>query len=67
MENIPIVPLYLAQERPVVKRDGTYIMVDDDRMQLEPNEKIENKVDNNISNHYHRNIINIYHVRTVLF
>jgi len=44
LENIPIVPLYLAKERPVVKRDGTYIMVDDDRMQLEPNEKIENKM-----------------------
>ncbi len=44
LENIPIVPLYLAKERPVVKRDGTYIMVDDDRMQLEPNEKVENKM-----------------------
>jgi sulfate adenylyltransferase subunit 2 len=44
MENIPIVPLYLAKERPVVKRDGTYIMVDDDRMQLEPGEKIEHKM-----------------------
>ncbi|GJM05304.1 MAG: sulfate adenylyltransferase subunit 2 [marine bacterium B5-7] len=44
LENIPIVPLYLAKERPVVKRDGTYIMVDDDRMQLGPNEKIENKM-----------------------
>ncbi len=44
LENIPIVPLYLAKERPVVKRDGTYIMVDDDRMQLEPGEKIENKM-----------------------
>ncbi len=44
MENIPIVPLYLAKERPVVKRDGTYIMVDDDRMQLEPGEEIEHKM-----------------------
>ena len=44
LENIPIVPLYLAKERPVVKRDGTYIMVDDDRMQLEPGEEIENKM-----------------------
>jgi len=43
LENIPIVPLYFAKERPVVNRDGTYIMVDDDRMQLEPGEKIENK------------------------
>lgn len=44
LESIPIVPLYFAKERPVVKRDGTYIMVDDDRMQLEPGEKIENKM-----------------------
>ncbi len=35
---IPIVPLYLAQERPVVERDGTLIMVDDDRMPLRPGE-----------------------------
>jgi sulfate adenylyltransferase subunit 2 len=32
LENIPIVPLYFAAERPVVERDGTLIMVDDDRM-----------------------------------
>ena len=32
LENIPIVPLYLAAERPVVERDGTLIMVDDERM-----------------------------------
>lgn len=38
MERIPIVPLYFAKERPVVKRDGTWIMVDDDRMPLEPGE-----------------------------
>ncbi len=38
-EHIPIVPLYFAGERPVVKRDGTWIMVDDDRMPLEPGEK----------------------------
>jgi sulfate adenylyltransferase subunit 2 len=37
-ENIPIVPLYLAAERPVVERDGTLIMVDDERMPLEPGE-----------------------------
>src|SRR5215213_3360585 len=37
-ENIPIVPLYFAQERPVVERDGTLIMVDDERMPLEPDE-----------------------------
>src|SRR5437879_3384928 len=33
-ENIPIVPLYFAKERPVVKRDGALIMVDDERMRL---------------------------------
>lgn len=37
-ENIPIVPLYLAKERPVVRRSGTWIMVDDDRLPLEPGE-----------------------------
>lgn len=40
-ENIPIVPLYFAAERPVVARDGMLIMVDDDRMKLLPGEKIE--------------------------
>ncbi len=38
-ESIPIVPLYLAKPRPVVSRAGTWIMVDDDRMRLEPGEK----------------------------
>jgi sulfate adenylyltransferase subunit 2 len=37
-EQIPIVPLYLAAPRPVVERDGTLIMVDDDRMPLRPGE-----------------------------
>ena len=37
-ETIPIVPLYFAAERPVVERDGTLIMVDDDRMRLHPGE-----------------------------
>lgn len=37
-EQIPIVPLYFAAQRPVVERDGTLIMVDDDRMPLEPGE-----------------------------
>lgn len=40
-ENIEIVPLYYAKERPVVNRDGNIIMVDDDRMKLRPDEKIE--------------------------
>ncbi|HEY1480463.1 MAG TPA: sulfate adenylyltransferase subunit CysD [Gaiellales bacterium] len=39
LEDIPIVPLYFAAERPVVERDGTLIMVDDDRMPLEPGEQ----------------------------
>jgi sulfate adenylyltransferase subunit 2 len=39
LEKIPIVPLYYSRERPVVVRDGTLIMVDDDRMPLEPGEK----------------------------
>ena len=34
LEQIPIVPLYFAAQRPVVERDGTLIMVDDDRMPL---------------------------------
>jgi len=37
-EDIPIVPLYLAAERPVVERDGALIMVDDERMRLRPGE-----------------------------
>ena len=40
-ENIPIVPLYFAKPRPVVRRDGTWIMVDDERMPLEPGETPE--------------------------
>lgn len=42
-ENIEIVPLYFAKERPVVYRDGNIIMVDDDRMKLRDGEKIEHK------------------------
>ncbi len=37
-ENIPVVPLYFAKERPVVERDGTLIMVDDERLPLAPGE-----------------------------
>jgi len=37
-ENIPVVPLYFAKPRPVVNRGGTLIMVDDDRLPLEPGE-----------------------------
>jgi len=43
-EQIPIVPLYFAAERPVVDRDGMLVMVDDDRMQVAPNEQIESKL-----------------------
>jgi sulfate adenylyltransferase subunit 2 len=39
LHNIPIVPLYFAAERPVGERDGALIMVDDDRMPLNPGEK----------------------------
>ncbi len=42
-ENIPIVPLYFAKERPVVYRDGNIIMVDDDRMKLNPGEEVQMK------------------------
>lgn len=44
LENIDIVPLYLAAERPVVERDGTLIMVDDERMPLNPGEQPEMKM-----------------------
>ncbi|MGZ8094617.1 MAG: sulfate adenylyltransferase subunit CysD [Methylosarcina sp.] len=43
LEKIPIVPLYFAKERPVVNKDGMLIMVDDDRMPIGPNDKIEMK------------------------
>ncbi|WP_430476019.1 sulfate adenylyltransferase subunit CysD [Thalassospira lucentensis] len=43
LEQIPIVPLYYSAKRPVVERDGTLIMVDDDRMPLNPGEKPEMK------------------------
>ena len=39
LEDIPIVPLYFAAQRPVVERDGALIMVDDDRMPLQPGEE----------------------------
>jgi sulfate adenylyltransferase subunit 2 len=44
LEDIDIVPLYLAAKRPVVERDGTLIMVDDDRMPLEPGETPDMKM-----------------------
>ena len=38
-EDIPVVPLYFAKERPVVERGGSLIMIDDDRLELAPEEK----------------------------
>jgi sulfate adenylyltransferase subunit 2 len=38
LEQIPIVPLYFAKERPVVERDGVLVLVDDDRLPLNPGE-----------------------------
>jgi sulfate adenylyltransferase subunit 2 len=43
-ENIPIVPLYFAKRRPVVEREGTLILVDDERMKFLPGEKAEEKL-----------------------
>jgi sulfate adenylyltransferase subunit 2 len=43
-ENIPLVPLYFAKERPVVKRDGLVLVVDDDRMKFRPGETVEQMV-----------------------
>jgi len=42
-EQIPIVPLYFAKVRPVIRRDGMWILVDDHRLNLQSNEKIELK------------------------
>jgi len=43
-ENIPLVPLYFAAKRPVVKRDGMLVMVDDDRMELAEGEPVEERM-----------------------
>src|SRR6201994_4397711 len=43
-ENIPIVPLYFAKKRPVVERDGTLIMRDDERMKLKPGESAQDRL-----------------------
>ncbi len=42
-ENIPVVPLYFAKPRPVVRRDSALILVDDDRLPLQPGEAPETK------------------------
>ena len=43
-EKIPIVPLYFAEPRPVIERDGMLIMVDDDRLKLRPDEVVQNRM-----------------------
>lgn len=42
-ESIPLVPLYFSADRPVVRRAGTWLMADDERMQIEPGERIETR------------------------
>jgi sulfate adenylyltransferase subunit 2 len=44
VENIPIVPLYFAAMRPVVERNGQFIMVDDDRFKFLPGEEVQQKM-----------------------
>jgi len=44
LENIPVVPLYFAKARPVVEREGSLIMVDDERMRLLPGEEPQQRV-----------------------
>ncbi|WP_343613493.1 phosphoadenosine phosphosulfate reductase family protein [Novosphingobium sp.] len=44
LEDIPIVPLYFAAPRPVVERDGMLMMVDDDRIDLQPGEVISQRM-----------------------
>lgn len=43
LENIPLVSLYFAKDRPVVERHGTWIVVDDDRFRFEPGEKAQTR------------------------
>lgn len=44
LQDIPVVPLYFAKVRPVVQRDGAWIMVDDDRLPLEPGEQPDRRL-----------------------
>src|SRR5918993_725157 len=44
LEQIPVVPLYFAAPRPVIERDGNLIMVDDERLALDPAERPETRV-----------------------
>jgi sulfate adenylyltransferase subunit 2 len=43
-ESLPVVPLYFAKPRPVVRRGGAWIMVDDDRLPLQPGERAESRM-----------------------
>jgi len=43
-EDIPIVPLYFARRRPVVERDGMLILIDDDRIRLQPGEVVQERM-----------------------
>ncbi len=43
-ENIPVVPLYFAKERPIIERDGMLIMRDDERMELRKGDKIKSQL-----------------------
>jgi sulfate adenylyltransferase subunit 2 len=43
LEQIPIVPLYYAKQRPVVERNGMLILLDDDRLELQPDESVQMK------------------------
>ena len=43
IEQIPIVPLYYARKRPVIEKDGVLLLIDDDRMKLRPNDKVQMK------------------------
>jgi sulfate adenylyltransferase subunit 2 len=43
-EKLEVVPLYFAAERPTVERDGLVLMVDDERMPLEPGEKVVSRM-----------------------
>jgi sulfate adenylyltransferase subunit 2 len=44
LENIPVVPLYFAAIRPVIERDGMLIMVDDDRLPIGPDDRVERRL-----------------------
>src|SRR3954454_12339075 len=44
VEEVPLGPLYFAKKRPVVERDGTLVMVDDERMRLRPGEVVQQRM-----------------------